>query len=93
MAQLLDVVRTGLRRATTKLDETELIPMIGAAKLDLAAAGVSALSDDDPLTQMAIRLYCQWMIERDERTHGFYEAIKAGMSLDARYHGGVGCVE
>ena len=93
MAQLLDVVRTGLRRATTRLDETELIPMIAAAKIDLAAAGVSVCSDEDPLTQMAVRLYCQYMVERDDRTRMFYEAIRAGMAMDARYKGGAPNVE
>lgn len=93
MAQLLDVVRTGLRRSTTKLDETELIPMIAAAKTDLAAGGVSVFSETDPLTQMAVRLYCQWMVERDEKTRAFYEDLKAGMAMDARYNGGGSDVE
>lgn len=92
MADILDVVRTALRRKTTALDDTELQPMIEAAKIDLERAGVSIVSDQDPLTQMAIRLYCQWMVERDPTTKVFYDDLKNGMALDHRY-GGVDDVE
>ena len=92
MADILGVVRTALRRKTTALDDTELQPMIEAAKIDLERAGVSIVSDQDPLTQMAIRLYCQWMVERDPTTKVFYDDLKNGMALDRRY-GGVDDVE
>lgn len=85
MADILDVVRTALRRKTKALDDDELRPMIEAAKIDLSRAGVSIVSDRDPLTQMAIRLYCQWMVERDPVTKGFYDDLKNGMALDSRY--------
>lgn len=87
MADILDVVRTALRRKTKALDDTELTPMIEAAKIDLMRAGVSIVSDRDPLTQMAIRLYCQWMVERDPTTKVFYDDLKNGMALDRRYRG------
>lgn len=85
MAEILDVVRTALRRKTRALDEDELRPMIEAAKIDLQRAGVSIVSDTDPLTQMAIRLYCQWMVERDPVIKSFYDDLKNGMALDGRY--------
>lgn len=85
MADILDVVRTALRRKTKALDDDELRPMIEAAKIDLSSAGVSIVSDRDPLTQMAIRLYCQWMVERDPVTKGFYDDLKNGMAMDGRY--------
>ena len=88
MADVLDVVRTALRRKTKALDDTELIPMIEAAKIDLSRAGVSIVSDQDPLTQMAIRLYCTWMIERDQTTKAFYDDLRDGMALDSRYRSG-----
>ena len=88
MADILDVVRTALRRKTTALDDTELLPMIEAAKIDLSRAGVSIVSDLDPLTQMAIRLYCQWMVERDPTTKAFYDDLKNGMAMDSRYGSG-----
>lgn len=88
MADVLDVVRTALRRKTKALDDTELIPMIEAAKIDLSRAGVSIVSDDDPLTQMAIRLYCSWMIERDQTIKAFYDDLRDGMALDGRYRSG-----
>lgn len=47
MADVLDVVRTALRRKTKALDDTELIPMIEAAKIDLSRAGVSIVSDQE----------------------------------------------
>lgn len=93
MADILDVVRTGLRRKTRALDDTELIPMIEAAKIDLGRAGVSIVSDDDPLTQMAVRLYCQWMVERDPVTKEFYDDLKNGMAMDGRYNGSGNDVE
>lgn len=88
MADVLDVVRTALRRKTKALDDTELIPMIEAAKIDLSRAGVSIVSEQDPLTQMAIRLYCQWMVEHDQVIKSFYDDLKNGMALDGRYRSG-----
>lgn len=87
MADILSVVRTGLRRKTTALDNDELLPMIEAAKIDLSQGGVSIISDQDPLTQMAIRLFCQWMVEKDEKVKAFYDGIKNGMAMDSRYGG------
>lgn len=88
MADVLDVVRTALRRKTKALDDTELIPMIEAAKIDLSRAGVSIVSEQDPLTQMAIRLYCQWMVEHDQVIKSDYDDLKNGMALDGRYRSG-----
>ena len=88
MAAMLDFVRTRIRRSSTKLDELELLPLIEAAKTNLASAGVVVISDTDPLTQTAVALFCQWIIERDELIHGFYESIRDGMALDSRYNGG-----
>lgn len=88
MADILDVVRTALRRKTKALDDTELVPMIEAAKIDLSRAGVSIVSGDDPLTQMAIRLYCLWMVERDPAVKSFYDDLRNGMALDGRYGSG-----
>lgn len=85
MAAILDVVRTALRRTSTALDEAELTPLIDAAKKDLAGAGVSTVSDEDPLTQAAIRLFVLYMVERDERQREFYEAVKACMALNSDY--------
>lgn len=87
MPDILSIVRTGLRRKTTALDENELIPMIEAAKIDLSQAGVSIVSDQDPLTQMAIKLYCKWMVEGDEKVKSFYDGLKNGMAMDGRYRG------
>ncbi len=87
MTTLLEIVRTALRRKTTALDETELIPMIQAAKQDLAQAGVGVVVEHDPLTRQAIRLYCLAKIEHDPSIQADYDATKNAMALDSRYRG------
>ncbi len=87
MADILDVVRDGLRRKTKALDDTELIPLIEAAKTNLSAAGVNEVFDNDPLTQTAIKLFCLYNIERDPVIKQFYEDLKNSMALDSRYRG------
>lgn len=81
----MSVVRDALRRTSTKLDETELTPLIAAAKSDLSAAGVGTVDDTDPLTQAAIRLFVLWMIEKDEKQGAFYQTLKNGMALNSDY--------
>lgn len=88
MADILDIVRDGLRRKTKALDNTELIPMIAAAKTDLASAGIKEVFDNDPLTQIAIKLFCQYLIEKDPTIKDFYDGVKNGMALDSMYTGG-----
>ena len=82
---ILDICRTALRRKSTALDDTELIPLIAAAKSDLAAAGVGIVDDTDPLTQAAIRLYVLWMVGGGDKERQFYEAVKAGMAINSDY--------
>jgi len=79
------VVRDALRRTSKKLDDTELTPLIAAAKTDLSAAGVGVIDDTDPLTQAAIRLFVLWMIEKDEKQRQFYEVLKNGMAINSDY--------
>jgi len=85
MAAILSVVRDALRRTSKKLDDTELTPLIAAAKTDLSAAGVGVIDDTDPLTQAAIRLFVLWMIEKDEKQRQFYEVLKNGMAINSDY--------
>lgn len=88
MPELLNVCRDALRRSSTALDETELIPLIEAAKLDIDAAGVRYVDDHDPLLQAAVRLFVLAMVERDDRLMAFYEQTKNGMAMNSRYAGG-----
>lgn len=81
----MSVVRDALRRTSKKLDDTELTPLIAAAKTDLSAAGVGVIDDTDPLTQAAIRLFVLWMIEKDEKQRQFYEVLKNGMAINSDY--------
>lgn len=85
MATVLEVVRTSLRRTSTSLDNAELLPLIEACKLDLKASGVSVVDDTDPLIQAAIRLFCKYQIENDEREFRFYETIKNGLAINSDY--------
>ena len=85
MAAIISVVRDALRRKSTALDDTELIPLIEAAKKDLSGAGVGVVDDTDPLTQAAIRLWVLWQVERDEKAFGFYEHLKSMMAIDSDY--------
>lgn len=88
MPELLDVCRDALRRSSRALDETELKPLIGAAKIDIEAAGVRFADDEDPLLQAAVRLYVLAVVERDDRLMAFYESTKNGMATNSRYVGG-----
>ena len=88
MPEILDVCRDALRRSSKALDETELLPLIEAAKIDIEASGVRYADEDDPLLQAAIRLYVLAMVERDDRLMAFYESTKNGMAMNSRYAGG-----
>ena len=85
MAAILGVVRDALRRTSQRLDDTELTPLIAAAKSDLSAAGVGVVDDTDPLTQAAIRLFVLYQVEKDEKQLAFYERLKNGMALNSDY--------
>lgn len=86
MADILTVVRTALRRTSTALDTTELEPLIEAAKLDLAGAGVDIIDDTDPLIQAAVRLFCLYQIEKDDTEKAFYDNLKQMIATNSEYH-------
>ena len=88
MAGMLEICRDALRRSTHALDETELRPLIEAAKLELSAAGAVTVDDTDPLVQAAIRLYVLGTVERDEKLLNHWEQTKRGIALNGRYRGG-----
>lgn len=88
MPDLLTICRDALRRKSTALDESELIPLIEAAKIDLHAAGVSYIEDSDPMVQAVIRLYVLATVERDDKLMAFYTSTKNGMALNRYYNGG-----
>ena len=88
MADLLAVCRDALRRKNKALDETEIIPLIEASKIDLRAAGVSYVENEVPMVQAVIRLYVLAIVERDDKLMMFYERTKNGMALNRNYNGG-----
>ena len=86
MANILTVVRTALRRTSTALDDTELMPLIEAAKLDIKNAGADFVDDNDPLIQAAIKLFVQYQIENDQKRYDFYTNLKQMISTYSEYH-------
>lgn len=86
MAGILTVVRTALRRTSTALDDTELTPLIEAAKLDIKNAGADFVDDNDPLIQAAIKLFVQYQIENDQKRYDFYTNLKQMISTSSEYH-------
>lgn len=86
MADILTVVRTALRRTSTALDDTELTPLIEAAKLDIMNAGADFVDDSDPLIQAAIKLFVQYQIENDQKRYDFYTNLKQMISTSSEYH-------
>lgn len=83
---ILDVVRTALRRKTTALDELELKPLIAAALQDLRAGGVELIDEEDALTQAAVVLFVRSFIEKDEQMRQTYELLKNSIALNGDYH-------
>lgn len=55
---MLTKVKLALRISTTAFD-TELIDLIDAAEADLAGAGVTHISETDPLIIRAVITYCK----------------------------------
>ena len=86
MANILTVVRTALRRTSRALDDTELMPLIEAAKLDIKNAGADFVDDNDPLIQAAIKLFVQYQIENDQKRYDFYTNLKQMISTSSEYH-------
>lgn len=88
MPDLLTICRDALRRKSRALDDTELVPLIEASKIDLRAAGLEYVEDDDPMVQAVVRLYVLAIVERDDKLMTFYERTKNGMALNRNYNGG-----
>lgn len=83
---LLGIVRAALRRTSTDLDALELTPLIEAAKLDLAGAGVDIVDEDDPLIRSAITLFVLYRVEKDEKEYKFYTDLKQMIATNSEYH-------
>ena len=80
---LIDDVKLVLRIKTTAYD-TEITDLIAMAKVDLSVGGVEVVTDTEPLTKQAIKLYCKAHFGYDDNSEKFaeaYESLKISMAL------------
>lgn len=56
---LLEMVKANIRVSHRKLDSAEVVPLIEAAKKELAIAGVVTVDESDPMIQRAVIAYAK----------------------------------
>jgi uncharacterized phage protein (predicted DNA packaging) len=56
---LLALVKNNLRVSNNKLDDDEIVPLIEAAKKELAIAGVVTVDEADPMIRRAVIAYAK----------------------------------
>ena len=88
---LLDMVKTALRVRNDVFDDTEIVPLIQAAKKDMQVAGVTRVRDDDPLIARAVIAYVKAHFGYDnpeaERFERIYETLKGKLTQISAYAG------
>lgn len=93
MAQsLTESVKMALRIAGNDFDE-EISVLIGAAKAELQALGITELSEDDPLVRVAVMTYCRLHFGAPadyDRLERSYREQKAQLQSALTYRGGDG---
>lgn len=83
----LQYVKMALR-VTTNAFDAELTDMISAALLDLGIAGVTTLTETDPLIRRAVITYCRMNFGQPEdydRLKKSYDEQKAQLSMATGY--------
>lgn len=88
MADMLDIIKKGIRRTHDKLDD-DLQGDIDACIADLHACGVVYASTEDPLIINAVKLYCRAM-NTDDPARGAaymqrYDALKSCLMMAEGY--------
>jgi hypothetical protein len=84
---LIDNIKLSLRKKSAAFD-TEIMDLIDSCKADLKLGGIDKISESDPLTAHAIKLYCKGNYGYDEDTEKFmraYENLKIAMALSGEY--------
>lgn len=87
---LIDDVRRALRIKSEAFD-VEIKTLIEACKIDMAMAGVSRISEDDPTFMTACTQYCKANFGQDtevstrERWGKCYKALRDSMALSKEY--------
>jgi hypothetical protein len=91
MVALLDTVKKALRVNNAALDEAEIVPLIEAAKKELAIAGVVMIDEDDPMIIRAITTYAKAHFGYDnpeaERFERIFASIRNTLSQLGEYSG------
>jgi uncharacterized phage protein (predicted DNA packaging) len=86
---LLEKVKAALRISHDALDEAEIVPLIEAAKQELAIAGVVVAEDDDPMIIRAATTYVKAHFGYDnseaERFERIFNSIKSELSQVTAY--------
>lgn len=90
---LLNTVKKTLRVTHNGLDEDEIVPLIEAAKKELAVAGVKRIEESDPLIVRAIKAYCKANFGYDnpdsEKFQKSFDSLKNTLSQVGEYNGEV----
>jgi uncharacterized phage protein (predicted DNA packaging) len=86
---MLEKVKQILRIKTSSLDD-EIIGLIEACKIDLKISGIKKISENDPLIQQAIKIYCKANFGLDnkdsEKYQKSYDSLKVSLALCGDYN-------
>ena len=79
----LETARTALRFVTNEFDG-EIQDTMNAAVLDLEHAGMKSAPENDPLVEMAVKLYLRWQFDycgRGTEYEHAYNGLKNSLAL------------
>lgn len=86
---MMEKIKQALRIKISSLDD-EITDLIEACKIDLKLAGIKKISEDDPLIQQAIKVYCKANFGLDnkdsEKYQRSYESLKVSLALCGDYN-------
>lgn len=87
---LLETVKKNLRVTHSALDDAEIVPLIEAAKKELAIAGVVTAKEDDPMIIRAVTAYAKAHFGYDnpdaERFERVFNSLKSTLSQVGEYN-------
>lgn len=86
---MLEKIKQALRIKISSLDD-EITDLIEACKIDLSLSGIKKISEDDPLIQQAIKVYCKANFGLDnkdsEKYQKSYDSLKVSLALCGDYN-------
>ncbi|MEY8381972.1 head-tail connector protein [Christensenellaceae bacterium 44-20] len=86
--ELLEELKTTLRIGNNRFDESELVPLINACKMDMKISGVETVQEEDALVRQAIKLYAKAYFgyyDDNEKYKIAYEGLRDAMALSGDY--------